>query len=631
MPAMQLLQPLFLLALLTLPLIALLHLIRERRKRVAVPSLALWKNVPRKPEGRRLNRLPLTLLLLLHLLIAALLAIGLARPQLASLLPGRPTHTALIIDTSSSMGAGNGTSRLAEAQSIARDLLRRLRGEDRLTLLTMGPEARAIDSGGPADLARLSTAVDGLQAGGTGSNLDAALTLAQAALTPEHDGRVVVLSDGAFNAGDAERRVIAPVTWRQVGATADNRAIVAFAARPWSGDNRVQLYARVANYSNRPELLPLELLRDGQQIDQQQVALEPNGQSELTWTLPAGDGRVEARIAGGDSLPADDSAVLQLAPRRPIRVVLVSEEPATLSRALDALPEAQLDVLAPGTYTTQPADLTIFDGVAAPDPLPPGGVLVVNPPESTALFAIERQGQLAPSDLVAQGPLLDGLSLGGVDFGTVSRVAPPAWGEMILAAEERNGGATVPLIMRGRSGTSEVAIWTFGLRQGNLRTRLAFPLLLARAVRDLTPPSLPATLAAGSVLQLRPSPRADQIELRSPDGTTTRQQAASLVAFEALSLPGSYEVREQAGSETVYAGTVTVNAGAAIESDLRPRPAPSLVAEQAASGTLAARAEGRDLWPWLAALALVALLAEWLYTQRPWARSTRQPSGTPGG
>src|SRR5438552_9674383 len=100
---MTFLLPLGLLALLTLPLIIVLHLLRERRRRVAVPSLLHWLNVPRRREGERIRRLPLTLLLLLHLLIAALLGLALGRPQLAGALNGAARQTVIVLDTSTSM------------------------------------------------------------------------------------------------------------------------------------------------------------------------------------------------------------------------------------------------------------------------------------------------------------------------------------------------------------------------------------------------------------------------------------------------------------------------------------------------------------------------------------------------
>jgi len=136
---MTFLLPFGLLALLTLPIILVLHLLRERRRRVAVPSLLHWLNIPRQPEGERIRRLPLTLLLLLHLLIAGLLALALSQPQLAGAPRGAARQTVIILDTSTSMAARAGTTtRFAEAQARAEALLRALRPGDRATLIAAG-------------------------------------------------------------------------------------------------------------------------------------------------------------------------------------------------------------------------------------------------------------------------------------------------------------------------------------------------------------------------------------------------------------------------------------------------------------------------------------------------------------
>ena len=167
---MTFLLPIGLLALLTIPLILLLHLLRERRRRVAVPSLMHWLNVPRRHEGQRIRRLPLTLLLLLHLLAAALLGLALGRPQILGRFAGAARQVAVVIDTSTSMAARQGAStRFALAQERARAALRALGSQDRATLVAAGPSARIVASGGAADLARLLAAVDQLRPGGTGA------------------------------------------------------------------------------------------------------------------------------------------------------------------------------------------------------------------------------------------------------------------------------------------------------------------------------------------------------------------------------------------------------------------------------------------------------------------------------
>jgi len=207
------------------------------------------------------------------------------------------------------------------------------------------------------------------------------------------------------------------------------------------------------------------------------------------------------------------------------------------------------------------------------------------------------------------GALLEGLGLEGVRFGTLRQVQPPAWAVTQLALGD------TPLILRGRNGAHEIAIWTFDLAASNLPTRLAFPLLVARTVRDLTPPALPASIMAGARLALRPDPRASAIDLSGPEGMQTTLVVSSSTTIDALTLPGFYRVAERAGDETIFRGQVAVNAGAAIESDLRARPAPPIVGvDQGADAT--PQREVRDIWPWLALAALAVLMLEWGYIHR---------------
>src|SRR5262245_20050158 len=192
---MTFLLPLGLLALLTLPVILVLHLLRERRRRVAVPSLLLWQNLPRKREGERIRRLPLTLLLLLHLLVAALIGLALGWPQLAGALGGTARQIAIIIDTSTSMAARAGAStRFALARERARTALSGLESGDRAILIAAGPTARVVASASATDVSALLGALDQLRPGGTGTDLSGALTLAEAAFDQQHARQVLVIS-----------------------------------------------------------------------------------------------------------------------------------------------------------------------------------------------------------------------------------------------------------------------------------------------------------------------------------------------------------------------------------------------------------------------------------------------------
>jgi hypothetical protein len=611
---MTFLLPLGLLAFLTIPIILVLHLLRERRRRVAVPSLMHWLNVPQRREGERIRRLPLTLLLLLHLLVAGLLALALGQPQLAGAPGGAARQTIIVLDTSTSMAARSGTTtRFAQAQAKATELLRQLRPDDRATIVAAGPRAHIVAQGGAGDLAALAAAVGQLRPGGDGADLAGAITLAAADLDAQRERRIIAISDGG--APGAEPPANAPLTWQTVGSEQGNRAIVGFAARLWGG--KLQVYARVANYDAAAFRAALQLYGDERLVDTRDLDIAADGEAELTWTLPTDYRTLRAALDARDALPEDDQSFLAVAKPRPIAARLVSSRPDQLRRALAAA-GVQATVVDPSRYdesrAAQPnVDLTIFDSFL-PQEWPGGAALAINPPPDNPLLGDGISAVTAPADGLRQtGAVLEGLSFGGVDFGLSQPLSTPTW----AAAQLSRGGE--PLILRGRDGAHELAIWNFDLASGNLPTRLAFPLLVARTVRDLVPTSLPAALQAGGALTLRPDPRATSIEITAPDGARSTVPATTTVVLDSLTQPGFYRIAA-AGQDSL----IGVNAGSAIESDLRqqsisPNSAETGRGEESwAPPQLADSRPQRptDIWPWLVLGALALLMLEWGYIHR---------------
>jgi hypothetical protein len=206
------------------------------------------------------------------------------------------------------------------------------------------------------------------------------------------------------------------------------------------------------------------------------------------------------------------------------------------------------------------------------------------------------------------------LSLSGIDFGSLPHIQPPEWLQAQVLAGEK------PLILHGQQGESEVAVWAFDLSQGNLTSKLAFPLLVARTVRSLTAPPVVASLMVGEPLTLEPNPRTDSIDLQYPDGQTRQMVVSQTLIIEGLTQPGVYTLVEYAGDEMVYQGNLAVNAGTPLESNLRARPMPEAKMPYLALGEAemepdeqAPRRDPNPFWPWLAAAALVLLSVEWVY------------------
>ncbi len=587
---MTFLLPIGLLALLTLPLIVLLHLIQRRRVRQRVPSLELWRSLQSTTTERRPRRLPLTLLLLLHLLLAALLAVALAQPLLRIAL-GHATHLAIIVDTSTSMAATDGQpNRLDDAKRAAHDLLGELQRGDRATLIELGEEPVVLAQADGPDTAVLLQQLDGLAAGGPDGDLDRALALAQSTAQPRMATRVVVLTDLALQATTTQP-VAGQVEWRTFGGEADNTAIVAFEARPLrSGEH--QLYARVANYGTAPIARTLQLTLDGEEVTNEPVRLDGNSTAEWSWPLPAGATRASAALNDSDVQPLDDRADAVLSGGAQQRVLLVSDGAIALERALRAQPNLTIEAVSPANYAPRSdVDLHIFAGYVPPT-LPPTPVLVIAPPPDQQLVEVGADQFTLAADQVndERFGVLDWRPL---QFRRVAQLIVPPWAAVAVAAGD------TPLVLAGQRDNQPVVIWAFDPDDTNLANRIQFPLLASATVATL----LPQGGASLSVGERAPT------TMRAVNGVT-------LVAGDRITQPGVYETAN---------GAVAVNVLDEQEAQLGSRPAPQIqtVAQSVDPGEVT----GRELWQPLVGAALAVLVGEWLYVI--WTR--RRPRRRAGG
>ncbi|MBO9317132.1 MAG: VWA domain-containing protein, partial [Chloroflexus sp.] len=492
---MTLLAPLALLSLLTLPIIVVLHMMQSRRRRVEVPSLLLWRQIPLQATARRRRRLRLTLLLLLHLLVASLIGVALAQPEIT--LPWTNARTrAIIIDTSTSMALVEGTSsRLERARQRAAVLIREMRSADQVALISAGPRPRLIDRGKVADSARLLGTLTTLDVEGSGSDLVSAFTIAETLLLDQPGAEIFVLTDGALPPPNVSN-IRFPVHIEVIGTEQPNRAVATLAART-DAAQAIHIYARLVNAGNRLFRGPVQLWLDDQLQLTEQVSMQAGAVLELSWTLRGPSQQVRLELDGADGLPLDDTATVMVNNRRPIRVLLVADNSPALMRALQAMPEVEVTTVSPTDYVLEQSatvEVTILVDTL-PARWPTGGVLVINPPAGSLLDVRGTTAAVPTITLTPAGEtLLRDINLGGIDWGSITIIEPPDW----LTPLAFSG--TQPLILRGRVERSDITVWNVDLTDHPLTRRLAFPLLVARTMRSLAPPPLPAAVTAGETL-----------------------------------------------------------------------------------------------------------------------------------
>jgi Ca-activated chloride channel homolog len=194
--------PVFLLALLLVPLAAAAYLAAQRRRRAAVDAFASpavrASALPRTPGWRR--HAPMAL----YGLALSALAIALARPEATIALPTEQATVVLATDHSGSMQATDvAPNRLAAVKRAADSFLERV--PDRVRVGVVAFDHRAAVLAAPeADKAPAREVIDGMRPSGgtaTGEALATSLDLIRRGGQERPPAAIVLLSDGASTHG----------------------------------------------------------------------------------------------------------------------------------------------------------------------------------------------------------------------------------------------------------------------------------------------------------------------------------------------------------------------------------------------------------------------------------------------
>ena len=607
--------PFFLLALLLLPLLALLYVRRAGRRERVVPSLALWQTVARGASaeaGRRLGALDLSLGLAMFFLAAVILA---ASDPVLTAPAGTAPRLLVLADRSASMAgrAADGSSRWERSVADVIGLLDRLDGGT-VTLvglpLAAGP---VLDGLSPADArARLR------DLGPTDLPLDLGPELARyAGLAAYRASAVLVLTDDPGPV--PERLGGVPVLVFSQGGPSQNVAIDAFEVSRQE-DGTLAVFLSVKNHSGRAAAVRVNLTGGRSH----KVPGPPLG-GPAAWTLGPGatqtlirdalDGRlarVDATLQVDDSLDSDNRAVATRSGLETVRVAYVGRSSPFVVRALEQLPGVRLSQFRLARDLSGEFDLTLFDAVT-PGTLPPGDTILIDPVGRVGPFTV-RGAISDPAGLrvvkVGDSPLLRHVDVAALRFKRLARIgAGPEATPLLAAADDA-------ALLRWADGGRRVTVIACGLvpAETNWPLLASFPIFWANVVADLSARHDPARGG------LSWTPTGRRVVVRQPVG-------AALVV---TGPDGRRALRPGRGARTGFrpgrAGLHTVSGGREPQwfavNMLHPdesacggalvRPSARLCKAAIARG----RGAGVRLWRYLATAALVFALAYWAVAAR---------------
>jgi hypothetical protein len=512
--------------------VAVLYVLKLRRRVVAVPFSPLWERILRDKEATTLfSKLKRLLSLFLQLALLALLVLALGDPRAAeSLIKGRTV--VVLVDASASMQATDvAPSRLAVAKDEVKKMIRGLGGADRMLIAQMDAVVTPL---GPltADTSALERQLDSVSATDARADFPRALRFATDALRGTQRAEIVVVSDGALgSAEDASGPVHmgdAKLSYVRVGKSGRNVGVTEFSVRRYPLDrSRYEVMLELTNTGTQPEDVELQLLGDGALVDLTKLRLQPGERLPRFYPQLSGASRtLEAKIARvdgtHDDLAADDHAYALLPERRRAKVLVVTTGNTYLEAALLLDEYLEVTDVAPQGYARAVAtggwDAILFDGVT-PAELPKANALYLDPRGPGGPVRVAGALKTPGFDKVERKhPTVRFLALDDVNIAEGHKLVPETSDKVVGAAD---GGAS-PILVAGTRGGFKFVALGFDVRESDLPLRIAWPLFVLDCINWFTDEDAQylSGYRTGDVWRVPMGSSASQALVKLPDGTT---------------------------------------------------------------------------------------------------------------
>lgn len=591
--------------------VLLVWMLKLRRRPVRVSTTMLWVRAVRDMEGNVPWQMARpSVLLFLHLLIVALLALALARPVADDALGGGGVsgHVVMVIDSGASMGASGdgGETRLDRAIERASALAQRGSGSARFSAIDAGTTARMTLSGSGSWREARET-IRSIEQSDAPSDLEGAIELARSVdiqrgededAGTEERASVYVLTDR--DPGEVLAQGVTPIGVGEAENTGNLGIVRLGAQRDRARPALVRVFASIGGVLGEARAVIVRAEVDGETLGSRAIELGAREVDEpVSMELTLGDAAiVRVSVSGGDALAADDAAYVEVPSPDPARVVVIAPEGRADPLLLDAIRAAtsrEARVVGdPGAIGD--ADLIVFDRV---DP-------IENIAIPTLSFVGGADGGGGDGGAIERvltwerdDPVMRDVDLGRVVFTDAAAIETNG-SDKVLA--RWRGGALI--VERAARGVRHVRVG-FALEDSNMGVQIALPALVSNAIERLLPGSSGSGVVrrVGEVQRVRAT--GARVTIVDPEGASrTIDPVDGVAELGALERAGVYGLD---GAETDRIGVSVLS-----EDDTRRAgrvPGGDGGVDLAIAGSsMGGRVE---LWRWFALGAMVLLALEW--------------------
>ncbi len=596
---------------LSIPVIVLLYLLKQRYQEVKVSSTYLWeKAIQDMQASAPWQKLKKNLLLFLQLTAVTLFTLAIARPFLFQ--EGTSSEYIVILDCSASMQAEDvKPSRFLLAKREIEGFINGLLPGQRVTLIAAGYDAEMVVSRS-SDKGILKQRLEKIEVTNGQGSMEQALIFAQALAKEIDDVQIRIYSDTVYQ-----------ITNQDVEAIVFNDEGKNFAVElvSWAqtSDGTVVL-SKIANYSGEDAALTVECLVDGATFDIKEVEVLADKKADVYWKgIPADARRVEIAILNEDDLAVDNRGWTFMEPYKENKALLVTQSNVFLEKAIGLRDDVILEKTA-----YQHADglkgyaLYVFDGYV-PSKLPEDGNMIIFNPQVQNGF-LEVEGEYAPQNVSLLSDsryayLFDLVNYKGFNIARAKRMGVPLWAEIVL------DGGEGPLVMAGEMGAQRVVVFSFDVHHSDIPLKVDFPILIQNVLEWVLPrsPIERNDFYAGQEVLINSLPGAQDIRVINPSGKElVLEPSYSVIPFMDSHEVGVYTVQQtvqRKDGQEVLESHFTVGVPTHSESDLRAGRVTS-DGGQPMDGRKGEYGFMKELWRYFALAVLAIVMIEWWVYQR---------------
>lgn len=585
-----------------------LYLLDRSKRKLRVPTLRFWSSADVRTELSHRRRIQQPWSLLLQLVSLLLLLTAIAGPQFG-VLDGNGRDHVLILDTSAWMGAKGqrqGQVLMDEARAAALAYLRMLPSRDRVMLV------RADALATPATAFELNRgvveqAIRQSQPGTSSLNLAQAIEFAQNAqkMQSRRAGEIVFTGAGRVD-GESSAIFATPSNLRvlPVSAPLENVGLRKIGLRRALAEPGTwEIFVAVKNYGVRAHDVDLGLQFAKSPAGSQHLSLKPGAEEQVNFKYQTKvGGYLEARLNIRDALPDDDRALIELPAETSLHVVVYSNEPDSLRPLILSNPQVSAEFQPAAAYNSSAkADVIVLDRFAPPAPPATNAIWVAPPAKGSPVPVTGDHPNLKINRWRTDNPL--GAGLRTADESIESAETFRAASGDVVVAESTAGPVVV-----ARGGDRKLAVLGFNPGKGAMKYELATPLLLANLLRWMAPGAFHRREVQASSIGTVDVPLDKGVTARSIRILDENNRALPFTIRDNTlqffsGAPGTIRVL-MGDREMLYSlalpdlGDTTWKAPAGVRQGI-PRGTP--VSESTP-----------QIWPWLALLGGIGLLADWL-------------------